>query len=255
MKKKYYKTLTCPECGKVRTVLTSSRGILCKSCSNSRTSKGRSLLDITGMRFGKLVAIERAYIKNKGAYWKCSCDCGNDSIHSLSHLRSGNTKSCGCLSRKLNGKSQTKTYKSYGNMIRRCYNEKLPHYKRYGGAGITVCDRWRDSYLNFLDDMGERPEGTSIDRIDCSGNYTKENCRWATPQEQARNKTSNKCITYNGVTATLAEWSEKTGIEADTLSWRILRGWTPEEALTLSESPLVRAKKTKNNKFLDPQEP
>ncbi len=246
MKKKYYKTRICKLCGDVRTVTVSSKGVMCQSCSNSSNGAKRKL-DITGMRFRSLVALERVSTKSKKAYWKCKCDCGNESFVYLGHLRSGNTKSCGCLHRKLGGKSNTRTYKTYKNMMSRCYNNKCSHYKGYGGAGITVCDRWRDSYLNFLEDMGERPDGTSIDRIDPSGNYIKSNCRWATAKEQCRNRKSNRILKHKGISATVAEWSEITGIGKYTISWRILHGWSIEEALTLKVSHFAKDKKRKES--------
>lgn len=245
MKKKYYKIRVCIDCGNEKKVDIRSMGIRCNSCSNRITSKGRYLIDITGDRYGKLVALERSHIENRKTFWKCLCDCGKKSIHYLGHLRSGTSKSCGCLSRKVKGLSKTKTYKSYNNMMRRCYNPNLPHYVRYGGLGITVCKRWRDSYLNFLKDMGERPDGMTLDRIDSKGNYNKKNCRWATPTEQGRNKKNNRFLTLNGKTATLAEWAPIVGIDQDTLSWRATRGWTDEEALTLKTCRLARAKKVK----------
>lgn len=240
MKKKYYKIRVCIDCGNEKKVLVSSNGIRCNSCSNRITSRDRSVLDISGQRSGKLIALKRSHIKGNKTFWQCKCDCGNISVHYLGHLRSGTTTSCGCKHRTLGGLSKTKTYKSYSNMMRRCYNVKLPHYKRYGGGGITVCKRWRDSFLNFLKDMGERPEGKTLDRIDSKGNYNKKNCRWATPVEQGRNKKNNRILTFNGLSATLAEWALRVGIDADTLSWRVTHGWSDEEALTLKTSHLSR---------------
>jgi len=128
-------------------------------------------------------------------------------------------------------------------MVRRCSVDTVNRWKHYGGKGVVVCERWKSSYLNFLEDMGERPEGKSLDRIDVNGDYCPENCRWATGKEQGRNKNSNKLATYNNKTATLVEWQEITGIDADTLSWRLKHGWTDEETLTLQVSHLGRSKK------------
>lgn len=117
-------------------------------------------------------------------------------------------------------------------MRKRCYNKKLPAYPRYGGRGITVCDRWRFSYANFFADMGPNPKGMSLDRIDNNGCYEPGNCRWATTFTQARNKSNNVKFTLNGVTKTLKEWSEETGISRATLGRRRLLKWSDEDALT-----------------------
>jgi hypothetical protein len=130
----------------------------------------------------------------------------------------------------------TKTYGSWVSMMRRCHwenqNEK---YKVYWGAGITVCERWHD-FRNFLEDMGDRPDGTSIDRIDGTKGYCKENCRWATPKQQGRNLKSNVLITKDGVTDCVAAWAERTGISPYTIHSRIKRGY-PEEFWLLKSVP------------------
>jgi len=213
---------------------------------------GRSLINVTGNRFGRLVAIRRHHIKNKKAYWLCKCDCGREHIANVAHLRNGDTKSCGCLHRSQNGLSGTRTYKSWSCMVRRCSINTSNRWKHYGGKGVTVCDRWKSSYSNFLEDMGERPDGKTLDRIDTGGDYCKENCRWLTPKEQGRNKKNNKLVTHNNKTATLAEWQEITGIDADTLSWRLKSGWTDEEALTLQVSPMSRSVKKTTDCRRDP---
>jgi hypothetical protein len=128
----------------------------------------------------------------------------------------------------------TPTYQSWRHIFQRCYNPKHNAYNRYGGRGIKVCDRWLESYENFLLDMGERPIGMYLDRIDNNGDYTPENCRWATPKEQARNKRNNHLLTYNGETRCLAEWAEITGIHPQTLINRIRNGWDVPKALTVT---------------------
>jgi hypothetical protein len=108
-------------------------------------------------------------------------------------------------------------------MIARCTNPNHRSYREYGGAGITVCEQWR-TFANFLSDMGEKPDGRSLDRIDNDGNYSPDNCRWATVHEQARNKSNNTFLTHNGMTMTIAGWAETLGIPQSTISWRLNRG-------------------------------
>lgn len=147
-----------------------------------------------GKRFGKLVVTAQHPKRSKyGAVrWVCSCDCGKKAVCDGSILRYGNRKSCGCLRRDVqvtHGLSGTKTYASWYGMIHRCYNQNDQEYHNYGGRGISVCDRWKDSFELFLFDMGERTtDKLTLDRIDVDGNYEPENCRWATWAEQAQNK-------------------------------------------------------------------
>lgn len=125
--------------------------------------------------------------------------------------------------------SHTKTYSSWENMLTRCNNPNNNRYQYYGNKGITVCERWL-IFENFLTDMGERPEGTSLDRIDNNKGYYKENCRWATEITQANNKSTNRFITYKGETYTLKQWGRILGVNSVTISSRLKRGWTLEEA-------------------------
>jgi hypothetical protein len=158
--------------------------------------------DLTGKIFGELTVISfshkifRSPRQGYYNYWKCKCNCGTEKSILSINLTKGNSKSCGCKSSRttikerltIHGKCYTKTYNSWRAMKDRCYGIAHKEYKRYGALGIIVCDRWRDSYQNFLDDMGERPENYSLDRINPYGNYEPENCRWATHKEQANNK-------------------------------------------------------------------
>jgi hypothetical protein len=116
-------------------------------------------------------------------------------------------------------------------MIGRCTNPNNSHFASYGGRGISVCDRWRD-FPTFLADMGEKPVGMSIDRIDIDGNYEPGNCRWTTAKQQARNKRSTRLLTYDGQTRPLLEWAERLGLNPGTLSDRVYAGWSDEAALT-----------------------
>jgi len=133
--------------------------------------------------------------------------------------------------KKTHGLSNTRAYRDWVSMRQRCNNPNNKKYHRYGGRGIMVDKRW-ESYTNFLEDMGERPEGKQIDRIDNSGNYTKENCRWATPRENSRNKYDTHIVEYRGKMAPLIELIEKSGISYQTVISRIKVGWDLERALT-----------------------
>lgn len=178
----------CLICKNVSLVRKDGAGKLCRSCRAKENIKNNKPIDITGIRYGKLICLSISHIVKKLYYWKCICDCGNESIVSGSRLRSGKTKSCGCIAASQKGLSTSPAYRSWQAMIQRCYDSKVAHYKRYGALGITVCDEWRNSFLKFLDDMGERPTGKTLDRINPYGNYELSNCRWLTPKEQAQNK-------------------------------------------------------------------
>jgi len=198
------------------------------------------MIDLSKQKFGRLIVIERV----ENYKWLCKCDCGIEKIIRGSSLKSGDTKSCGCLAKEQlikrstkhghnkKGK-QTKIYQSWRHMIERCTNSNYSEYQYYGGRGITVCERWLN-FENFLEDMDEPPtQEHSIDRIDNDGNYCKSNCRWATKREQARNTRRNLLITFDGETQCLMWWAEKFNINYHTLYNRIYRnGWPIEKALT-----------------------
>jgi len=149
-----------------------------------------ALIDLTSSSFGRLKVVRKGSGNKAGATWVCRCDCGSETEVSSGKLRSGHTKSCGCLKKesKPNLKhgmaNKGRTYTTWKSMRLRCNNPNASQYKWYGAKGITVCKDW-DNYLVFLADMGERPAGKTLDRIDPLKGYCKENCRWATPAEQA----------------------------------------------------------------------
>ncbi len=132
--------------------------------------------------------------------------------------------------------SGTPTHNCWVNMMQRCYNENSTAYRKYGAHGVTVCTRWH-SFAAFYADMGERPHGYTLDRIDNEKGYSPTNCRWATQRTQQNNRTNNRLITLNRETLTLQQWSDKTGIAHKTLLYRINAGWPLERALT--EAPIL----------------
>ena len=151
------------------------------------------IVDLTGQRFGRLVVIEKTDQRSgRHIIWKCKCDCGKETFINSGNLRRGNTTSCGCLQKErvtTHGKRYSEEYRSWNMMKDRCYNPNNKSYKDYGGRGITVCDRWKDSFENFLEDMGPKPSSKhSIDRINNDKKYEPNNCKWATQTEQNRNK-------------------------------------------------------------------
>ena len=198
-------------------------------------------LNLSGQRFGRLTALSREVHEKpsgqKYSAWLCLCDCGLKQIVRLGDLRSGNTKSCGCTPAKprlTHGKTGSRTYRTWTEMRKRCYDKNNSAYANYGGRGITVCPGWQNSFENFLADMGEAPLGMSIERIDNSAGYSKRNCRWATVAEQARNRRSNIKITIDGRTQCLLDWCKEKGLSYATARARIkVLGWTPEQALTI----------------------
>lgn len=201
------------------------------------------IVNLTGETFGRLTVIERL-VERPGKYlspfWICICDCGNKTRVHMQCLRSGVIKSCGCLQKEAvkianskHGLCGTPEYSIWRNMKNRCYNSKTQHYDRYGGRGITVCDEWRDSFETFYRDMGDRPSSEhTLDRKDNDKGYSKENCRWATKQEQGNNKSNNVFYFYDGKARTLRAWCRELNLNFATVYNRIRNlGWSFEKAI------------------------
>lgn len=202
--------------------------------------RNRPLKDYAEQRFGRLVAVRLVERDPKwnAHKWLFKCDCGNEKAISIKSVRIGHTLSCGCAHSEglaqrntKHGQSRSVEYKGWKDMRSRCSNPRRKDYKDYGGRGISVCDRWNDFAL-FLCDMGPRPEGFTLDRIDVEGNYEPGNCRWALPKTQANNKRSNRMIDIDGVSKTLQAWCEHYGIEPSKVRWRLNQGWSVERAFS-----------------------
>lgn len=202
------------------------------------------IFNMTGLRFGKLVGVKKVgnHPKSRRAMWLFQCDCGKTKVIAGGPVRSGNSRSCGCgivnatIQRNLtHGLSFTPEHMAWREMKKRCYNPNYNGFKNYGGRGISVCERWMDSFENFFSDMGKRPsEKHSIDRVENNGNYEPGNCRWATKKHQNRNKRNNHKLCFSGESKTIQEWSEITGINHGTIESRIRKSkWTVEKSLTV----------------------
>lgn len=197
-------------------------------------------LNLIGQKFGRLTVISKSSEKTSNKIkWCCLCDCGNTVVVTGQDLKSGNTKSCGCLRKevtskraKKHGMKRTKLYYVWTSMKNRCTNPKVYAYSRYGGRGIRVCDEWQTfpPFLDWAMKSGYK-EGLSLDRIDNDGDYKPSNCRWATKEEQSENTSQNVFLTYNGETHTIAQWCKIVGSYEARLSWRYKQGWPVEEIL------------------------
>lgn len=196
--------------------------------SNQRIALGSVFTDLTllgesGQRLSGYVA------------YTCKCVCGKVLDVRGTDLLRGHKKSCGCLrarvpNNRTHGKSKSKIHLIWNTMKNRCNNPNVKSYSYYGGRGITVCERWQ-KFENFLADMGERPDGCSLDRIDNSKGYSPENCRWATKEEQANNKRNNVMVYFNGETHSVTQWAKKLGINHAGMQFR-LANWPLERAMT-----------------------
>lgn len=205
--------------------------------------------DLTGRVFGRLTVIRSAdkCTSHGQARWFCSCSCGGTKTVLAQSLARGNTSSCGCFRREFSsfkstthghcrtgGKRRTPEYNSWRGMIERCTNPRSIGWKRYGGRGIEVCERWRNSFIAFLSDLGPRPTARhTLERSNNNRNYEPGNVSWALPPVQARNKRNNRFLVLGNERHTLSEWARRIGLKRTTLEMRLnSHGWTVERALS-----------------------
>lgn len=209
-------------------------------------------LNVIGERYGRLTVVSDAASSTHRRRVNVICDCGTEKAVPLDALRNGSTRSCSCLQSEAahrlkqvntkHGLAQSSTYISWCQMKGRCNTPTHKQWADYGGRGIQVCDRWL-SFEAFLSDMGIRPKGRSLDRIDNDGNYEPGNCRWATPKEQASNRRLPKhqpgmvMLTVRGDTRNIAAWARATGISKSAISHRLRLNWSAEDAVTLAPAP------------------
>ena len=203
--------------------------------------------DLSNKRFGKLTVLKFAYSKKRNTrgyrhFWECKCDCGNITIVDGEKLLYNHTHSCGCLvkekAKTLNNShnlSNTRLYKLYFDIKKRCYNSNHRNYKNYGARGIRLCKEWEDDFLSFYNwaiNNGYK-DNLTIDRIDVNGNYEPSNCRWVNQEIQQNNRRSNFLITYKNETHTLSEWCKKLNLNYFTVQQRFNKlNWSVEDAFT-----------------------
>jgi hypothetical protein len=206
--------------------------------------------NLLGQTFARLTVIAYAgQNKHTAHLWTCQCECGNTHTAKASNLRTGHTKSCGCIPTGTKKHGHTwrggvsSEYLAWKNLRARCIDEKNRNYRWYGAKGIKVCDRWLNSFENFLCDMGSKPSSKhSIERKDVHGNYEPDNCIWATREEQDRNRGNNVFVEIEGEKKTVSEWCREKAIPTATIFARIKRGWTPEKVVN---TPIAHKKNTK----------
>lgn len=198
-------------------------------------------MSITGQRFGRWLVIGNPVRRNGNWVSLCRCNCGTERPVRNRCLILGETQSCGCRIPSLNVERYTvhghastvnpsKTYRTWMGMIQRCTNPEANGFENYGGRGITVCDRWRRSFENFLEDMGEKPAGLTLGRIDNDAGYSQANCRWETWTQQQRNRRSNRIMTVRGVTDCVTNLCEHFKVPYKRTVLRLFYGWSVERA-------------------------
>ncbi len=199
------------------------------------------IIDVTGQTFGRLTVLRRGENNARGTcMWLAQCTCGSPPKHFYgADLRRGFVQSCGCYNIEkikerstVHGRTNTREYRIWSNMITRCTNENAPQYGLYGARGIRVCARWQESFESFFSDMGLAPTiKHSIDRIDGTAGYEPGNCRWATPREQAQNQSTNRKYSWKGEMLCVQEIARRVGIPRERITGRLNAGWSIEEAI------------------------
>lgn len=215
-------------------------------------------IELTGRIFGRwsVIGSSETIFGGKRA-WDCKCSCGVVRAVRGSDLRMGKSISCGCHRLEsvmkhghLLGAIKTSEYNSWVAMIQRCTNPTATEFAQYGGRGISVCDRWRKSFADFINDMGLKPsKGMSIDRIDVNGNYEPSNCRWATKREQGNNRRDNRVATYQGRTQTVLEWCRELGVSHELVRGRIRNCESFESAISRSSNRIATRKNITGERF------
>ncbi len=199
-------------------------------------------IDLTGQRFGRLHSLSLAGKNKHGQLmWHCQCDCGESCVSLGFVMRKGEKQSCGCLQREAtasvnlsHGMAGTPIYAIYRSMMQRCYDQNSTAYDRYGARGINVCEKWQ-TFEGFYEDMGDKPDGMSLERKDNDGDYCPENVVWATAKQQANNTRGNRVLEYCGRKQTMTQWAEEFGLKPQTVWARLVtRGWSVEKALETS---------------------
>lgn len=196
-------------------------------------------MDMIGQKYGHLKVISKAESYSNGqARWNCVCDCGKTSTVSGSNLRRGKQQSCGCMRGGVvtHGKTDSRVFRVWQGMIARCTNPNNKSYERYGARGITVCKRWMQ-FENFYSDMGDPADGLTLDRIDNDQGYSPENCRWATPRQQANNTRKNRHIETCYGKMTIAEVARRAGVAPGTITHRIKAGVSGEALFAKGTRP------------------
>ena len=192
--------------------------------------------DLVGHVFGRLTVVSLSSTIKGRRYWKCQCSCGKTKDVAASNLKAGHVKSCGCINAIHGGivghGNRHPLYMTWTNMLKRCHNPTDAKYPIYGGRGIIVCATWKD-FMVFIKDVPPKPSPElQLDRIDNNGNYEPGNVRWAMRKEQGANKRDNRLITAQGLTLTVTQWAERTGIKRATLFSRLKYGWNDEDVVT-----------------------
>ena len=200
----------------------------------------RKIIDLTNKRFGRFTVISRAGSdKWNNSFWLCRCDCGTEKKVTAGNLKSGNTKSCGCLcneSRYKHGCANHALYETWDNMMRRCNNPNNKDFANYGDRGIKVCGRWHnpENFLKDIESIGDKPTNRhTLDRIDNKEGYNLNNVKWSSPREQCNNKRTNVFIEYEGQSKTIAQWARVKNLHPGTLWFRLFKhNWSIHDAIT-----------------------